>query len=282
MASSLTTSNNRMYTLEQKVEFLNKLDSRGSKSFKTMSQELGVSITLLKQILRERDLILSNFEFSRGPSKPFVVDLELFLRQWYLSKVLLGVPMTDLLIKKRALKLAERFNMTNFVASDEWLANFKTTHCDLNHPDDTGRELSRGHDVVCELEDFDSSGDSAFTPSDWVTLEQFTPVTPTVEPHFASDPEPCKQFEDLSSYDPTDLCHQIFDISPSYEDETVSDGACGQAETEDGPRLVPVADACVAIDLLLKFVLENFPTDVPLLCEFILYLNQVKARWLEL
>lgn len=123
----------RELTLAGKIQLIKSKDST-SASHRELAQQFGIGKTTVSDILKKKEDYLKQYEETlptkrkRKERKTAASDINELMFRWFMCARQRGIPISGPLIQEKARQYAEELEVSNFSASNGWLASFKTRH----------------------------------------------------------------------------------------------------------------------------------------------------------
>ncbi|KAG7163580.1 Tigger transposable element-derived protein 6-like [Homarus americanus] len=176
-----------------------------------------------------------------------VPGVEKALVMWLKDANIRGSPVINQDLRQEALRLARRLNVEGFCASHGWLHRFKNRNGIILNKQESGGPL---------MEKQDKSGIKSLN-GQHSTEGAAVDVMTDYNHACVQDQETCDDATMVSCEEP---------LHPSFNEESEphSSGSRSPDSVEDAPELkplIPVVDACVAMEIVTQFVLDGEPED---------------------
>lgn len=116
-------------SLEEKFKLIKEIES-GSKK-KKVAEKYGIPASTISTILKKRELIMTSLESgtlsgcSKRTKRPKFENIDRAVLDWFAAAKNQDTPISDGILKEKAMEFAKQFGDDNFKASTGWLNKWK-------------------------------------------------------------------------------------------------------------------------------------------------------------
>lgn len=126
------SSSKKSFSLKQKVEILNKFDSRGALSITDFAKSENLNESTVRTFVRKRKEIEESARSTSCKRQRIregkFKSIEDSLLQWFYQARASSIPISGPILKEKAKEISQKISVTDFRASNGWLDRFRIRH----------------------------------------------------------------------------------------------------------------------------------------------------------